>query len=75
MLLTALFILANVEFITSSPIVEAKYCDDRVCLSVCEHVQNHMFDLYQFFCMLLMFVARSSSGSIAMLCTLHVIGR
>jgi len=37
--------------ITSAPVGEAKYCDDRVCLSVCPRAypRNCMSDLRQFF--------------------------
>ena len=67
------FLCINQGTITSPPLVaEAKYSNDRVCLSLCVFVclsttislEIHALSPPIFFCMLPVAVARSSSGSI-----------
>ena len=53
----------------SAPDRGADYCDERVCLSVCLSVRDHIFGTTRpiftnFLCMLHMAVAWSSSGSV-----------
>jgi len=59
----------------STPDRGAEYCDERVCLSmrvsVCLPVRDHIFGatrpiFTKFLCMLLMAVARSSSGGVVL---------
>jgi len=33
-------LLHDMQIVTSPPVREAKYCDDGVCLSVCEHISG-----------------------------------
>jgi len=65
----------------------AKYCNLCMCVCVCPrgYLRNNTCDLYQFLCMLLMDVARFSSGFVAIyyvllglwmtLCFLSIMGR
>jgi len=56
-----------VIIITSLAGVVAKYSDQYVCVFVClwGYLRNHTRDIYQFFDMLPMVVARSTSGVVA----------
>ena len=36
------YVCMSVFLIYSTPVEEAKYCDDRVCLSVCSSVREHI---------------------------------
>jgi len=62
--------LQQTRLLLPPPDKGAKYCDERVCLSVCVFVgRDHIFGttrpiFTKFLCMLPMAVARSSYGSV-----------
>ena len=63
----------------SVPVRAAQYCDNRVCLSVCLSVRDHISGtprpiFANFLCLLPMAVARSSSGGLAIRYVLPVCG-
>ena len=70
------------QIVTPPPIGSAEYCDERVCLSVCQcmclcvclsaiiSLELHVRSSPIFFCVLPMAVARSSSGGVV---TRHVL--
>ena len=72
-----IIIIAVFEALLLHPGIGAKYCDEYVCVcvSVCPrgYLRNHTRDLYHFWCMLSMAVARSSSRVVAICCVLPVL--
>ena len=62
-----LAVVFPVKRVSTPPDMGAEYCDERVCLSVCLSVRDHIFGTTRpsspkVLCMLPMAAARSSSG-------------